>query len=57
MREQAKFTYSPSGKSFEKKIEEQGRKQIDAITNKNERLAALTNRDDHKDNYKKYFRK
>ena len=34
--EQAKFTYSPLRKAFEKQtktIEEQGRKQIDAITN------------------------
>ena len=50
--EQAKFTYSPLGKAFEKQtktIGEQGRKQIDAITNQNERLAALNNKDDHKD--------
>ena len=54
--EQAKFTYSPLGKAFEKetkRIEEQGRKQIDAITNRNERLAALINKDDDKGNYKK----
>ena len=34
MREQAKFTYSPSGKAFKKQIktiEEQGEKQIKAI--------------------------
>ena len=42
-REQAKFTYSPLGKGFEKQIkifEDQGRKQIDAITkqNKDQRL-------------------
>ena len=40
--EQAKFTYSPLGKAFEKQtktIEEQGRKQIDAITNQRKRLA------------------
>ena len=51
--EQAKFTYSPLGKAFEKQaktIEEQERKQIDAITNQNERLAVLTNKNDHKDN-------
>ena len=33
--EQAKFTYSPLGKSFEKQtktIEDQGKKQIDALT-------------------------
>ena len=58
--EQAKFTYSPLGKAFEKQIktiEEQKKKQIDAITNQNERLTALTNKDDYhkdddyKDNY------
>ena len=42
--EQAKFTYSPLGK-IKKIIEDQGRKQIDAITNQNERLAALSNKD------------
>ena len=38
--EQAKFTFSPLGKAFEKQaktIEEQGMKQIDSITNQNER--------------------
>ena len=58
--EQAKFTYSPLGKAYEKQakaIEEQGRKQIDAITYENEILAVLTNRDDHKDIYKKIFDK
>ena len=37
-------------KSFRKKtktIEDQGRKQIDAITNQNKTLAALNNKDDH----------
>ena len=56
--EQAQFTYSPLGKAFErqtKTIKEQGRKQIDTITNQNERLEALSNKDDHKDNYKKIF--
>ena len=56
--EQAKITFSPLGKAFEKqtkRIEEQGRKQIDAITNQNERLAALTNKEDHKDNYQEIF--
>ena len=41
-----KVTYSRLGKAFEKQtktIEEQGRKQVDAITNQNERLAAFTN--------------
>ena len=52
--EQAKFTYSLFGKAFEKQIkiiEDQGRKEIDAITNQNKRLAALTNKDNHKANY------
>ena len=44
--EQAKFTYSPLEKSFEKKtkmIEEQGKKtQMDAITNQKQRVDALT---------------
>ena len=54
--EQARFTYSPLGKAFEKQIktlEDQGRKQLDAILNWNKRLAAFTNEDDHKDNSKK----
>ena len=56
--EQAKFTYSLLGKAFEKQaktIVEQGRKQIDAITNQSKRLAALTNKDERKDNYKEIF--
>ena len=56
--EQAKFTYSPLGKTFEKQtktIEEQERKQIDAITKQNKRLVALTSKDDHKDSYKEIF--
>ena len=39
--EQAKFTYSPLGKAFEKQtkmIEEQGRKQIEAIEEHRKRL-------------------
>ena len=60
MIEQVKFTYSPSGKALEKQTkttEEQRKKQIDAITNENERLAALTNKnDDHEDSYKKYLK-
>ena len=51
---------SPLAKSIEKQrktFEDQGRKQIDAITNQNEILAALTNKDDHKDNYKEIFEK
>ena len=56
--EKAKFAYSSFGKAFEKQaktIEEQGRKQIDAITNKNKRLAALINKDYHKGNYQEIF--
>ena len=43
---QVKFTYSPLVKAFEKQtktIEEQGKKQIDAITNQNKRSEAVTN--------------
>ena len=51
--EQAKFTYYPLGKVFEKQtktVENQRKKQMDAITNQNKRLEALTNKDsDHKD--------
>ena len=39
--EQAKFTYSPLGKSLEKQtktIKEQGKKQIDAITNNQNKI-------------------
>ena len=46
--EQTKFIYSPLGKTLEKQtktIEDQRAKQIDAITNQKERLAALTNKD------------
>ena len=53
--EKAKFKCCPLEKNFEKQtktIEEQGRKKIDIITNKNEILADLTNKDDNKDNYK-----
>ena len=60
MIEEAKFTYSPLGKACEKQtktIEEQGKKQIDAITNQNEKLGALTNKDDHKNIYKEIFDK
>ena len=44
--EQAKFTYFPLGTAFEKQkktIEEEGKKHIDAITNQNKRIVALTN--------------
>ena len=52
---QAKFTYPPLGKAFAKQtktIEDQGRKQIGAITDQNERLVDLTNKDN---NYKNIF--
>ena len=58
--EQTKCTYSPLEKALEelrKTIEDQRRKQINAITNENKRLPALTNKDDHKDNYKGVFEK
>ena len=56
--EQAKFTYSPLDKAFEKQIkmiEDQRKKQVDAITNQNKRLEALTNKGDHKSICKKIF--
>ena len=57
--EQAKFTYSLLGKAFEKQtktIKEQGRKQIDAITDQNERLVASANKDDHNDDHKDIYK-
>ena len=57
--EQAKFIYSPLAKAFEKQtkmLEEQGQKKIDAITNQNERLAALTNKNDHKDYHRDIYK-
>ena len=42
--EQAKFTYSPLSKAFQKQtktIEDQDRKQINPITNQNKRLEAF----------------
>ena len=57
--EQAKFTYNPLGKAFQeqtKAIEEQGKKQIDAIINQNKRLSALTKNDDHKDDQKNIYK-
>ena len=36
-------------------IKEPRRKQRDAIINQNKNLGALTNKDDHKDNYKEIF--
>ena len=52
--EQAKFTYPPLVKAFEKQtetVEEQGKKQIDAIKNQNKRLEALTNKDDYHERF------
>ena len=56
--EQGKFSYYPLQNVFEKqtKTEEQRKKNIDATTNQNKRLAASTNKDDdHKDNDKEIF--
>ena len=53
MIEQAKFTNSPLEKAFEKQKKNSWiarKKQIDDITNQNERLAALINKDDHENN-------
>ena len=52
--EQAKFTYSPLGKAFEKQIktiEDQGKKQIDALENlkPKEQTKAITYYYDHYD--------
>ena len=58
--EKAKYAYSPLGKAFQKQtetIEEQGRKQIDAITNQNKRLSALKNKDDHREDHKDIYKK
>ena len=57
MVEQTKCTYSLLGKALEKqrKTEDQGEKQLDAIMNQNKRLAALTNKDDHKGNHEEIF--
>ena len=56
MIKQARFPYSPLGKTFEKQIkaiEDHKKKQIDAITNQSKKLEALTKKDDHKSIYKK----
>ena len=48
--QQAKFTYSPLGKAFEKQvktIKDQGEKQVKAIQDKQ-----IVNKDDYKDDYK-----
>ena len=49
---QAKFIYFPLGKVFEQRI-----KQIGSIANQNKRLAALTNKGNHKDICKEIFEK
>ena len=49
--EQAKFTYSPLGKAFEKPIKtikDQGKKQVKAIQD-NKHLVNINNNDDYKD--------
>ena len=53
--EQAKFTYSPLGKAFEKQIktiEDQGKKQVDALENlkPKEQTKAITYKSDDDDN-------
>ena len=53
--EQAKFTYSPLGKAFEKQtktIKDQGEKQIKAIQDDKEQLLNINNDDDDDDDYK-----
>ena len=45
-------------KNKTKTMEEQRKKQIDAITGERKRLATSTNEDDdYKDNYKRYLKK
>ena len=49
--EQAKFTYSPLGKAFEKQIktiEDQGQRQIDALENLKDQNKQLVNDDEDK---------
>ena len=49
--EQAKFTYSPLGKAFDKQtktIKDQGEKQIKAIQDNKEQLVNINNDDDYK---------
>ena len=51
--QQAKFTYSPLGKAFEKQIktiENQGKKQVKAIQDK--QIVNINNKDSYKDDYK-----
>ena len=44
-------------KNKRKQLKSKEKKQIDAKTNQNERLGALTNKDDHKNIYKEIFDK
>ena len=58
--EQAKFTYSPLSKTFEKqvkKIEEQGKKQIEILQIKTKVYRGLTNKDHCKSVCKEIFEK
>ena len=51
--QQAKFTYSPLGKAFEKQIktiEDQGKKQVKAIQDK--QIVNINDKYDYKDDYK-----
>ena len=53
-----KIIMSTDDKSRETKtVEGQEKKQIDAIPNQNERVEALTNKDDHESIYKEIFDK
>ena len=50
--EQSKFTHSPLGKTNKNDSRARKKKQVNAITNQNGRLAALTNKDDHKNDHR-----
>ena len=54
--EQSKFTYSPLGKANKSDSRARKKKQVDAITNQNGRLAALTNKDDHKNDHRYIYK-
>ena len=54
--EQSKFTYSPLGKTNKNDSRARKKKQVDAITNQNGRLAALTNKDDHKNDHRYIYK-
>ena len=57
--EQGRFTYSFFWEALKKRktIEDQERKQTDAIKTQNKRLAALNNKNHHKYNHKEIFEK